>query len=133
MAAVAKSGTPSLAVRLPNPEHQVGSNLKAGAAIAAGDACYIHTDGTVLLSTGAAANAAAEVVGFAVHAAAIGEAVTLMDNIDWYYGAAMTPGAKLYLSAATAGALADVATTGGTAPIGRVIDATRVRLWASRY
>jgi hypothetical protein len=133
MAAVAKSGTPSLATREPDVSRQVGSGLTAGAAIAAGDACYIHTDGTVLLSTGAAANAAAQVVGFAVHAAAIGEAVTLLDDVDWRYGAGLTPGAALFLSAATAGALSDVATTGGTAPIGRVIDATRVRLWASRY
>ncbi len=134
MAAVAKSGTPSLATRLPDVSCQVGSGLVAGVAIAAFDACYIHTDGTVLLSTGAAVNAAAKVDGYAAHAAAaIGEAVTLLEGIDVRYGAGLTPGARLFLSAATAGALSDTATTGGTAPIGHVIDATRVRLWASRY
>jgi len=133
MAAVAKSGTPSLATRLPDVSCQVGSGLVAGVAIAAWDACYIHTDGTVLLSSGAAANAAAKVRGFAAHAAAIGEPVTLLHNVDVRYGAGLTPGADLFLSAATAGALSDTATTGGTAPIGHVVDATRIRVWSSRY
>lgn len=132
MAAVAKSGTPSVCSQTPGREHQL-SGLLAGEAIAAGDACYVKSDGLVWLSTGAAANAAAKVRGFAFTAAAVGEAVTLYHGVNWYYGAALTPGADLFLSAATAGALSDVATTGGTAPIGYVIDATRVRLNASAY
>lgn len=133
MAAVAKSGTPSLCSQTPGREHQI-SGLKAGEAIAAGDACYVKAaDGLVWLSTGAAANAAAKVRGFAFAAAQAGEAVTLYAGVNWNYGAALTPGTDLFLSAATAGALSDVATTGGTAPIGFVIDATRVHLYASRY
>lgn len=133
MAAVAKSGTPSLCSQTPGREHQI-SGLLAGEAIAAGDACYIKAaDGLVWLSTGAAANAAAKVRGFAFTAAAVGEAVTLYKNVNFYYGAALTPGADLFLSAATPGALSDVATTGGTAPIGFVIDATRVHLGESKY
>lgn len=135
MAAVAKSGTPSLCSQTPGREHQI-SGLKAGVAIAAGDACYIGADngsGTVFLSTGAAATAPAKVRGFAFAAAAAGEAVTLYHGVNFYYGAALTPGADLFVSAATAGALSDTATTGGTAPIGFVIDATRVHLFQSRY
>jgi hypothetical protein len=133
MAAVAKSGTPSICTQTPSREHQT-SGLKAGEAIAAGDACYIKAaDGLVWLSTGAAANAAAKVRGFAAAAAQVGEAVTLYHGVNWYYGAALSPGADLFLSSATAGALSDIATTGGTAPIGYVIDATRVFLDRSYY
>jgi len=106
----------------------------AGEAIAAGDACYVKAaDGLAWLSTGAAANAAAKVRGFAAAAAAVGEAVTLYSGVNWYYGAALSPGADLFLSGATAGALADAASTGGTAPVGFVIDATRVHLHRSGY
>jgi hypothetical protein len=132
MAAVAKSGTPSVCSQTPGREHQL-SGLLAGEAITAGDACYVKSDGLVWLSTGAAATAPAKVRGFAFTAAAVGEAVTLYHGVNWYYGAGLTPGADLFLSAATPGALSDVATTGGTAPIGYVIDATRVRLNASAY
>lgn len=133
MAAVAKSGTPSLSSVLP-PQNCQLAGLRAGEAIAAGDACYVKaTDGFVWLATGAAANAAAKVRGFAAEACAVGEAVTLFFDVNFRYGAALTPGADLFLSAATPGALSDVATTGGTAPIGFVVDATRVHVWQSRY
>lgn len=130
MADIAKSGTPSLA----SVTSQVNSlaSLKAGEAIAAGDACYIKSDGLAWKSTGAAANAAAQVYGYACQAASVGEAVTLAYDVRFRYGAAMTPGTKIFLSA-TAGLIGDAATTGGTAPIGVVVDATRVHLWQSRY
>lgn len=106
----------------------------AGEAIAAGDACYIKNDGKVWLATGAAANAAAKVRGYAAVATAVGEAVTLIQGpCMWRYGASLTPGADLFLSGATPGALVDAASTGGTAPIGFVVDATRVYLYGSRY
>lgn len=133
MAAVAKSGTPSLSSVLP-PQSQQIAGLLAGVAIAAGDACYIDaTTGRVLLSTGAAANAAAKVRGYAAEAAAIGEAVTLFFDVNFRYGAGLTPGTRLYLSGTTAGGLDTAVSTGGTAPIGFVVDATRVHLWQSRY
>lgn len=132
MAAIAKSGTPSVSsVDVPQAHEIVG--LLAGEAIAAGDPCYIKAaDGKVWLSTGAAVAAAAKVRGWAGFAAAAGEAVTLYTDVNIRYGAGMTPGADVFLGA-TAAALSDVATTGGTAPIGYVIDATRIRVWASRY
>jgi hypothetical protein len=131
MATIAKSGTPSLSSVLPGQDKTI-SGLLAGEAIAAGDACYIKSDGKVWKSTGAAANAAAEVHGWAAREAGVGEAVTLVFDVNIRYGAAMTPGAKFYLSA-TAGLIDDAPTTGGVAPIGFVVDATRIRVFQSRY
>src|SRR6188474_860351 len=129
MAAVAKSGTPSVC----SVTNQFNSlaGLIAGEAIAAGDACYIKSDGKAWLATGAAANAAAKVYGYACQAASVGEAVTLAYDVRFRYGAGLTPGTQVFLS--TGGALVDAATTGGTAPIGVVVDATRIHLWQARY
>jgi hypothetical protein len=132
VAAVSKSGTPSLASVLP-PQNCQHAGLLAGEAIAAGDACYIKSDGKVWLSTGAAANAAAKVRGFAAEAAASGEAVTLFWNVTLRYGAGLTPGADYYLSGTTAGGLDTAASTGGTAPIGYAVDATRIYVKQSAY
>lgn len=132
MAQIAKSGTPSLASLLPNGA-DVLSGLMAGEAIGAFDACYIKaSDGLVYKSTGTAANAAAKVHGYASKDTDSGEPVTLYKNVRVRYGAGLTPGATIYLSA-TAGTLSDAATTGGTAPIGFVVDATRVHLDISNY
>src|SRR5215207_7578210 len=126
MAAVAKSGTPSLSSILSTPDntHIVASGIKTATAIVAGDACYIASTGLATLATGAAATAPAKVRGFAAMSAGAGEAVTLLTDVEFRYGAGLTPGADLFLSAVTAGALSDTATTGGTAPIGFVVDAT---------
>lgn len=131
MATIAKSGTPSLSTTQPCPAHSI-VGLVAGEALAAGDACYIKSDGKVWLSTGAAATAPAKVRGFAAMAAAVGEAITLMKNVNFKYGAGLTPGADYYLSA-TAGQLDTAATTGGTAPVAYAIDATRIHVFASNY
>jgi hypothetical protein len=132
MATVAKSGTPSLATTVPCPAHTI-SGLYAGEALAAGDLAYIKaSDGKVYKSDGSAADAEAKVDGMVLQAAPIGEAVSLYFDVTVRYGAGMTPGARLYLSA-TDGLIDDAATTGGTAPIGFVVDATRIRVWQSRY
>jgi hypothetical protein len=115
------------------PQNNQLAGLLAGAAIAAGDACYVSSTGVVLLSTGVAANAAAKVRGFAAAAATSGEAVTLVWDVNFRYGAGLTPGADVYVSGTTAGALDSVSSTGATAPIGFVVDATRIRLYQSRY
>lgn len=125
MTAVAKSGTPSISTGAPPTSCSV-SGLIAGEALSAGDACYIKSsDGKVYKSTGTAANAAAVVDGFAPTDCPIGEATSLYWHVNFYYGAGLTPGSFVYLST-TAGALEDAATTGGTVPIGRVIDASRI-------
>lgn len=135
MADVAKSGVPSISsiIGTPDNTHIVASGIKANVAIVAGDACYILSTGKAALSTGAAANAAAKVAGFAAASAAANEAVTLVTDVEFRYGSGLTPGTSVYLSGTTAGGLVDAASTGGTAPIGYVVDTTRIRLWASRY
>ena len=133
MVAVAKSGTPSLASTLPPQSQQLAGNLRAGEAIAAGDACYIASTGLVMKSTGAAANAAAKVRGFAAEACAINEAVTLFFDVNFNYGSGLTPGADYFLSGTTAGGLDTAASTGGTAPVAYAVDATRIHVMPSRY
>jgi hypothetical protein len=132
VAAVSKSGTPSLASVLP-PQNCQLAGLLAGEAIAAGDACYINASGAIVRSTGAAANAAAKVRGYAAEAVASGEAVTLVWDVNLRYGSGLTPGADYYLSGTTPGGLDTVASTGGTAPVAYAVDATRVRVFQSRY
>jgi hypothetical protein len=131
MAVVAATGTPSLASVTP-PQSQQIVGLYAGEAITAGAPCYIASTGKIMLSNGTAANAAAKVDGWAAAAAAINEPVTLYFDVNFRYGSGMTPGARLYVNT-TAGTLNDAATTGGTAPVGFVVDATRIHVWQSRY
>lgn len=132
MAVIAKSGTPSLSSVLPPQNCVIGSGLLAGEDIAAGDVCYIAAAGTVLRSNGTAATAPAKADGIAPRAAKSGEAVTLMRNVEVRYGAGMTPGARIYVFT-TAGQIGDAATTGGTAPVGFVVDATRIFFHGSAY
>ena len=131
MAEIAKSGKPSLASVTYMYNHMSG--LIAGEAIAAGDACYIKSDGKAWKASGAAAGAAAQVYGFAAQDSSVNEAVTLVYDVRIKYGAALTPGVKVFLSGTVAGGLADAASTGGTAAIGVVVDATRIHVWQSRY
>jgi hypothetical protein len=132
MAAIAKTGTPSLASLQPEGGDNLGG-LKAGENLGAFDACYIASTGLVMRSTGAAANAAAKVRGYAPEACNSGEAVTLLKNVRVRYGAGLTPGADVFLSGTTAGGLDTAASTGGTAPIGFCVDDTRIHLNESRY
>ncbi len=76
--------------------------------------------------------AAAKVRGFAAQAASVNEAVTLLFDVNIRYGTGLVPGTDVFLGA-TAGALADIASVGGTAAIGFVVDATRIHVWQSRY
>jgi hypothetical protein len=125
MASIAKSGTPSLSTAIPPTTNSL-SGLYAGESLSAGDACYIKTsDGKVYRSIGTAANAAAVVDGFALSDCPIGEVLSLYWGVNLRYGAGLNPGTFAYLDT-TAGGLSDAATTGGTVPIGRVIDATRI-------
>ena len=130
MSLVAKSGTPSLATLTPDHSCQIGSGLRAGAAIAAGDVCYIKSDGLVYPSNGTSADAAAQADGIAPVAASQGEAVTLLHNVEFHYGSGLTPGARYYV-AETAGRLDTGATTGGLAIVAMAVDTTRIRFWGS--
>jgi hypothetical protein len=124
MATIAKSGTPSPSTRTPPPSCQI-TGLVAGEAIAAGDAIYLKSDGKWWLANGTAATAPSLAVGIAPAAASVGEAVSCYFGMCFHYGAGMTPGVRLYVSA-TPGALDDAATTGGSVPFAIVVDANRI-------
>lgn len=129
MADIVKSGVPSLATTLPCHAHLVdqGGDKQAGEAIAAGDVCYVKAaDGKVWRSIGTAVNEAARAWGIAARQANVGEPVTLYNNVEFHYGAALVIGTPLFVGAA-AGALADAATTGGTTRVAHVVSATRIR------
>ncbi len=133
MAEIAKTGIPSLASQTPPANNKV-TGLLAGEDIAAGDACRIDpVAGRVFRSSGAAAGANAKVRGYAQIAAKSGEAVSLYFGITMRYGAGLAPGADVFLSGTVPGGLADAASIGGTAPIGFVVDATRIHLGRSNY
>lgn len=133
MADLTKSGTPSLATVGP-PASCKHTGLICGEDIAAGDLCYIKSDGLVWRTNGTSANAAAQVDGMALQAAKVAQndPVTLVFDVDVNYGSGLTPGAKFYASA-TAGALADAASTGGTAHVAKAITDKIIRIMKSRY
>lgn len=133
MAEIAKSGIPSLYTLGPDPGACKHPPLLAGEAIAAGDCCYVKSDGLVWRSNGVAVAAAAKVRGVAVTKANAGEPITLMYHVVMQYGAGLTPGADYFLSGTVVGGLADVASIGGTGPVGFAIDATRIFLRQSAY
>lgn len=110
-----------------NPSLLKITGLVAGEAIAAGDLCYIKSDGKAWIGTGAAATAPALVVGMAALSASVSEAVTLLcAGWRWQYSTGLTPGARYFLG--TAGLLADAATTGGDAAIAIAVSATDIIL-----
>jgi hypothetical protein len=124
MAAITRSGTPSLADPLPIASQRI--TKPAFHAIAAGDMLYIKSDDTLAKADGTAANAAAKAVGMAVVAQpTAGEPVTAVWGVQVRWGAGLTPGARYYLDT-TAGNLADAATTGGDVPVAFAVDATRI-------
>lgn len=128
MAEITKPATSSMCTDTPPNNCKLGDGLLAGEAIAVGDACYIKSDGLVWLATGAAANAAARVRGFAAKPAAAGEPITIMHAVNFGYVTGAALGADLYLSGTVPGGLADAASTGGTSPIAFVVDANRIRV-----
>ncbi|MFN7949443.1 MAG: hypothetical protein U0Z53_29070 [Blastocatellia bacterium] len=128
-----KSGTPSLATTLPGNNSKLTGRI-AGEDLDLFDACYIKaSDGKVYRSSGAAANAAAKVRGYAATKAKAGEAVTLIWNVSVRYGSGLAPGTSVYLDDSAPGAINDAPTTGGTGEIGFVVDATRIYLTRSTY
>jgi len=132
MAEISKIGIPSVASPLggTGPDQTVG--LTAGAALGAHDACYVNADGKVYPATGAAANAAANVHGYAAKAYPIGARNVCLQHggFNSAYGSGLTPGTTVFLSGTVAGGIADAASAGGTKKLGFVVDATRVRFYS---
>lgn len=127
MAALAKTGTPSLCTTLPCDAHRI-SGMLAGEALVAGDACLINSAGAIVRSTGAANTAAARVHGYAALDTAIGESVTLYHDVNVNYGTGVVSGANYYLSATVPGGLDTAPTTGGLTPIAFGLPGGRLRL-----
>lgn len=127
MAEVTKGVTnPSVSTPWPAKENML-TGLLAGENIAQGDACYIASTGLVMRASGAAANAAAKVFGFAAKASDNGEAITLLRQVNIGYsplvgGTPVAAGTDLFLSGTVPGGLADAASTGGTVRIAVVLD-----------
>lgn len=135
MAEITKAtNSPSCGSMLP-PHNSTLPALFAGEALGAFDACYIKaSDGLVYKSTGAAANAAAKVRGYASRKCNTGDPCTLWFDIEVQYAdATMTVGGNLFLSGTVAGGLADAASTGGTAAIGFAVTSSRAYLYQSNY
>lgn len=131
MAEISKSGTPSMCTPSPPSNCRIPS-LTAGEDIAAADACYIKSDGKAWKATGAAANAAAKIAGFAFVAAKTGQPVDLYHDVNFNYGSGLTPGAEYFLSGSTAGGLADAASTGGTKVIAIAVNDKVIRVLLNR-
>jgi hypothetical protein len=131
MAELAKSGTPTPSTVGPDAGERIGTYY-ADVAIKGGDACRLTSNTTCALSSGAAANASADIHGWAGHDAEIGEPVTLWKDINFGYGAktdaAFTPPAKFYLSATVPGGLSTTATTGGVKPAAVAVGNGRIHV-----
>ena len=99
----------------------------AGEYIESGQAVTLSA-GEVILADGSAADAAANILGFAGRSVLEGQPLTVFGPGTRFGGfTGLTPGQLLYLSA-TPGELADAATTGGTRPIARAITATDIQV-----
>jgi len=102
------------------------SGLIAGEAIAVGDLCRVHSDGTAMLTNATALNATAQVWGIAATAAAAGQPVTLLgEGVRIRYASGLTPAATLY-AGATAGRLDTAATTGDAVGVAVCLSATEI-------
>lgn len=128
MAAVVKH---SSGVSLSSLEPPAGHRIvgQAGVAIAAGDACYIASDGYIKLADADSDNAAAIVRGFALRAVPAFGDVTLLcggERLNYAEGT-LTPGANLYLST-TAGQLDTAPQLDGDLPLAFAIDSSRIQL-----
>ena len=105
----------------PMPWQTIGG-IQCGEAIASGDVCYIkNSDNMIYRSVGTAANAAAKARGMCMLDTPQYEVCTIVHHIAIRYGNGLAAGGNIFVGAA-AGAIADAATTGGSAAIGFMID-----------
>lgn len=130
MAEITRVGIPSVLSALTLVGNRL-SGSQAGEDIAAGDACYVDSEGRAYRSIGAAVGAQADVRGFAATAASSGEAFTLVFDVVMGYGAGLPRDGELYLSGAIPGGLADAPSPGSTRTIALVVDATRIHVFQS--
>jgi hypothetical protein len=125
MAEITKGDTPSLTTPLPSDTDRLPP-LYAGEAIAAGDACRVHSDNKVYRTDGTGTGTfatTAQVAGFALKATAIGEKVSLYSHCDIAYAAGLTPGTFVYPSGTVKGGLATAPGSVQPQPCGYVLPA----------
>jgi hypothetical protein len=106
-------------------------DLLAGEAIAAGASCYIKAaDGKAYNTNATAAGTeATRLAGFSPRAAAAGQPVTLFGvGARFRYSSGLTPGAILFMSATTPGALDTAATTGDAVGVAQCVTDTDIRV-----
>jgi hypothetical protein len=103
--------------------HQIHG--RAAVDLAAGDMVYLTSTGTLDKANGTAANALALSVGMVPGLVKSGEKGVAYHSCEFNYGSGLTPGARYYISA-TAGALDDAATIGGTVPVAFAVTATNI-------
>ena len=119
------SPVPSLATRPSDVKATNQIQGPPGEALAAGDMVYRKaSDDKLYKANGTAATAPALALGMVLRDADVGEdSVTAYHGVEVYYAPAanLTNKDRLYVSA-TAGNLADAATTGGTVPVAIVTD-----------
>jgi hypothetical protein len=128
VATLAKSGTPSLAVTLADPgPHEIHG--RAAVDLAAGDMVYLTSTGTLDKANGTAANALALSVGMVPGLVKSGEKGVAYHGCEFNYGSGLTPGTRYFVSA-TAGALDDAATTGGTVAVAFAVTATNIYVFS---
>lgn len=128
MAAITKAGRPSLAVTINDPgPHQIHG--RAATDLAAGDTVYMKTDGTLAKTDGTAADEKALYVGVVLDNFLSGDKAVAWHDVEVTYGTGLTIQKRAY-AATTAGLLVDVATIGGTVPVGMVVSATTVYFFA---
>lgn len=136
MAEITLASTASVSSIGLHPGAQKLRPAPCGETISAGMACYIkEADGKIYRSSGAAANEAARVHGFAPYGRTAGEYMTLVTHCEiGGYSSGLTTGKPLYVSGANPGKLADAASTGGTKAVAFAVSATDIQvLGASLY
>src|SRR6266487_4079718 len=111
MAEITRVGIPAVLSVLTLAANRINGSL-AGEDLAAGDACYIDSDGKVHRSSGATAGDAADVRGFATTEAGSGQAVSLAFDVTMRYGEGLPEDQNLYLSGTVPGGLADAPSPG---------------------
>jgi hypothetical protein len=126
MATLTRVGTPSLATTVHDPgPHQIHG--RAAVDLTAGDMVYLTSTGTLAKANGTAADALALSVGMVLKDSKSGEKAVAWHDVEVCYGSAagLVIGTRYFVSA-TAGALDDAATLGGTVAVAFATTSTNI-------
>lgn len=126
MAAVAKSGVPSMCSVEPAPADLWVPGMAAGAAIGAGDVLELRSDNLIYPATVAAATKRR--IGVAFRSCDIGENPTVVVGQRFNYGVGLSARVPKQVYVSTAGALDD-AQVGSEPAVGFIYDDTRIQFY----